>query len=176
MSNLELGLPNFDGFGVEKLGRDASEKIEDLNGKRYYVMELSNRLLFPLKSGNILIKSAEVGIMISLFDGRRVLKTKPVVVKVKPLPELNRPVGFGGAVGDYRLSIDQLSYNVTANTPLTMKVLLEGEGTLKSIQDLNIEDGTNYKLYKSNVKEFLDPSGFIVNRKLFEYIFISSTN
>ena len=172
MSNLELGLPSFEGFGVEKLGRDTNEKIEVFEGKRYYVMELTNRLLYPLKSGNILIKPAEVGIMISLFDGRRVLKTNPIVVKVNTLPEKKRPLQFNGAVGDFSLIIDQASYSVTANTPLTMKVTLEGTGNLKTIQDLQFQEKSNYKLYKSNIEEYLDSSGFIVNKKVFEYIFI----
>jgi hypothetical protein len=105
---------------------------QKLSGKEYNVYTLRKAQLYPLQAGNIALESAElennvqfirdnyakknVNGFSNLFDDFSnamvppeavinqtvYLKSKPVNIVVKPLPEAGKPVSFKGSVGKFK--------------------------------------------------------------------------
>jgi hypothetical protein len=123
-----------------------------INGRRYLVNELRTAL-FPTKPGNLSISPARVTVTVpdrsrrrsrdpfSFFDGvfeqgKRVeLKSKPLTVKVKPLPLEGKTDNFSGGVGSYRISATVDKTEVEVNEAITLTVKISGRGNVKSIPE-----------------------------------------
>lgn len=148
-SVIDLTNPDMEGFTRQKL-----------NGREYNVYTIRKAQLYPLQSGNIEIESAELENTIQfikdeylennggnpgdLFDsyGSTIvpqdgiinqvmsLKSSPVSIIVKPLPETNKPVTFSGAVGKYFIEAQLQKTDFPLNEPGKLVVKVTGSGNL----------------------------------------------
>jgi hypothetical protein len=110
------------------------------------------------------------------FFGRNVelkpvtLSTDPVMITVLPLPADNAPPGFSGSVGTFTLEMHASPTNVAVGDPITLRIRIEGRGTLDSIALPPLDDWREFKVYPPNSKvESEDPLG-IEGAKTFEMV------
>jgi len=134
-------------------------KIEKLNGKEYNVYSLRKAQLYPLQAGTFPLDPMEVENNIqfikeeylrqakkqgnfwggdpSLFlpadayvNQKMVLRSTPVTILVKPLPDSNKPVDFAGAVGNYSITARLEKNNFGINETGKLTLTISGEGNL----------------------------------------------
>ncbi len=144
--------PEATGFWVEDLP-PVRRIYEEVDGVRYLVYEKKSAL-FPTSPGTLTIGPATlklVGVGLSdpsridpfqMFNGdpfammRRgapeLLRTDPISISVRALPAAGRPADFSGLVGEYSLSARLDKETVEANQPLTMTLIVSGDGNLQT--------------------------------------------
>ncbi|MDP6923181.1 MAG: BatD family protein [Candidatus Scalindua sp.] len=176
-------------FLAEKLGDERRyEEVRD--GILYNVIELRTAL-FPLVSGKIEIPPAsfKCNIIIqqqrnrgSLFDefmgggGRRYpveRSTEPVKLVIKPLPIVDRPEDFTGAVGKYTMDVLAKPTKVKVGDPITLTINIRGEGNIQTIgEPLLAPDGMkDFKAYDFEAKVTITDRGYgIKGEKLFNKV------
>ena len=110
------------------------------------------------------------------FFGRSrsvLLQSEELQIEVLPLPEQGRPAEFTGAVGRFQLSVEAQPTQVAVGDPVTLRVLVEGEGNMAAVQPLQVDAAAGVKLYDPKVEEEERiTNGVYGGRRLFEYILI----
>ena len=190
-SVIDLTNPDMQGYTREKL-----------NGREYNVYNIRKALLYPLQHGNIELESAELenkvqfikddyinkrgGDLYDLFDnfgGTMVpqeglinqvmnLKSKPVTILVKPLPDANKPVSFSGAVGKFFIEAQLQKNNFPANEPGKLIVKIAGSGNLPLLTAPTLQWPSGIDPFDPKVSEELDKLTIPVSgSKTFEYGF-----
>ena len=122
-------LPDFTGFLVEKLPDEKGSTVV-MRGKTYQVQEYVRRL-YPQKTGQILITSAQLKLPIK--GNPKTLKTKPIPLNVQPLPEVRRPTNFMGAVGEYNITAQVDRNKLEVRKALTLTLEIFGVGNIKTV-------------------------------------------
>lgn len=74
----------------------------------------------------------------------------PHKVNVLPLPRQNKPKHFTGAIGKFTIAASTSTDTVMVGDPITMKIIISGEGNFARINSPIITDGTKWKSYKPN--------------------------
>lgn len=64
------------------------------------------------------------------IDENVTLDTKPLTITVKPLPEVNKPANFNGAVGNFTIEASLANRTVAAQDEATLHVVVKGTGNL----------------------------------------------
>ena len=101
------------------------------------------------------------------------LQSEELQIEVLPLPEQGRPEEFTGAVGRFQLSVEAQPTQVAVGDPVTLRVLVEGEGNMAAVQPLQVDVATGVKLYDPKVEEEERiTNGVYGGHRLFEYILI----
>ena len=176
-------------FLAEKLGEERRyEEVRD--GILYNVIELRTAL-FPLVSGKIEIPPAKFKCNIiirqqrnrgSMFDefmgggGRRYpveRSTEPVKLIIKPLPTVDKPEDFSGAVGKYTMDVLAKPTKVKVGDPITLTINIRGEGNIQTIgEPLLAPDGMKeFKSYDFETKVTITDRGDgIKGEKLFNKV------
>jgi hypothetical protein len=166
--NIQLNLP-FDSFREEALGKPRDYN-QVLNGLKYQTSEFSTAL-FPTKAGAIEIPGASINLDLvirdrrtqshdpfNLFFGRsgrlqhKIIRTKPISINVRALPENGKPLDFSNLVGKFEISatIGKLKFKAGDTSTLTVKI--SGVG---NIQDaiFSLPDMTkDFKSYSDEPK------------------------
>ncbi len=173
LENPDYTPPNYHGFWSEAIGEEGPE-IEEINGARYYVWT-SRTALFPISSGEFTIGEAMVryvaederarrdpfGIFGSdpfgFFGGTRgregIVKSKPIEIEVLPLPKQGMPDDFTGAVGKFSIAVEPQSAEVRVGESLTLLVTVEGEGNLKSVDDIPVPRIEGFRVFAPKARE-----------------------
>ena len=176
-------------FLAEKLGEERRyEEVRD--GILYNVIELRTAL-FPLVSGKIEIPPAKFKCNViirqqrsrgSLFDefmgggGRRYpveRSTEPVKLVIKPLPVVDKPEGFTGAVGKYTMDVLAKPAKVKVGDPITLTINIRGEGNIQTIGEplLAPKGMKDFKAYDYEAKVTITDRGDgIKGEKLFNKV------
>lgn len=122
-------LPSLPDFRVEEISTRPSQ-TRQIRGKTFWIEE-HVRQLYPQKTGQIVIQPA--ALVLPLPSGRKTLKTKPLQLTVKPLPEAGKPQHFSGAIGEYQISAQIARSWVEAGNALTLSVRVSGRGNMKTV-------------------------------------------
>ena len=144
-------IPKFPGFWSEELFRPNQIKFKNIaiNGVQYQKGILYKVALFPISGKELEIEPLSLKIQIQKKKKRRgrdpffdpffdsfftetetkILRSKKREIFIKDYPK-SRPIGFTGAVGDFKIStaIDTDSINV--NEAITFSVIIEGTGNM----------------------------------------------
>lgn len=113
----------------------------------------------------------------SVIQENVTLKSEPVTVTVKPLPESEKPAGFKGAVGSFKLNAGVDKKNITTDDAGNLKITISGAGNIQMINAPKIawpkgidgyepkvtEDIDKYSVPMQGTKEFVYP--FTVSKK-----------
>ena len=172
-------MPSFAGFWTQRLNIDANRWVrEELNGKIYDACPIAEYLLFPQQSGQLTIDPLEISAVVHMqvqrnsfgnnpladfFGGpqieevKRTIKSKPINIKVKALPE-SAPASFSGAVGEYEMVVTPPSDNIVANSAVTYTVKISGSGNLSMIQAPQVELPTSFEQYSVKSSESIQAS------------------
>ena len=185
-------LPTFVGFWTEDLfvAQQLASHQEIRGGVSYSVAPLRRVALFPTGAGTHAVGTLAVscdipqqrrgGALDDFFAGdpffgrsRSVLRqSEELQIEVLPLPEQGRPAEFTGAVGRFQLNVEAQPTRVVVGDPVTLRVLVEGEGNMAAVQPLQV-DAAGVKLYDPKVEEEERiTNGVYGGRRLFEYILI----
>jgi hypothetical protein len=168
-------MPKLEGFWSEDVESPTQLSGEQrvVNGIPYRTYLLRRRALFPMKSGTLSITPAEADITTGfLFAGHRVHRVSNALeVEVKPLPP-GGPKGLSNAnVGEWRLSLEATPTRVELGQPVTVKVILEGEGNVKNVTPPRLEVPAALKVYDPTTDDKVTPSRFrIQGSRVMEYL------
>ncbi|MGH9460320.1 MAG: BatD family protein, partial [Vicinamibacteria bacterium] len=154
--------PQLTGFWVEEVqaARNPEPQETTVNGETFYVFDLNPKsILFPTKAGDVTIGPATFSMAVrgssDPFDSfffrtadtiRR--SSEPVTLTVKPLPTEGRPANFSGAVGQYELGLEVDKEKVAAGDPLTVDVVVQGQGNLKTVEVPELPTPQNFRAYE----------------------------
>jgi len=129
-----IPLPSTEGFYVGPILQDTD--VEARNGWEYRVQR-ARQLLFPTGTGTFVIGpwSWQGDIWGSTRQGLQhrylSLRTDPIEIEVKPLPE--RPANFTGAVGRFRVKASVLRAEIVQGTPTELVIRIQGQGNPDAI-------------------------------------------
>ncbi len=187
----DVKFPTFDGFLKTDIETPPLRSLEreNVNGQIYGTGVISRVVLFPQKSGTLVIDPVEIQCLVqqrssrssnSFFDDffdsyqtiKKRIKSPALKINVKPLPA-GKPMGFSGAVGSFTLtgSIDKTE--VKANEAVTLKLRVSGNGNLKLISPPEVNFPLDFETYdpkiNSNLKTTINGTS---GSKTFEYLMI----
>jgi len=203
IANLSLKkASSFNGFWSKNL-TDNNQQLQQsrqvINGKEYTVAEISRYAVFPQKTGKLTIEPAELECVAQLrtqqkrsrsndpfedffndpFFNRNVrniettLKSKPITINVKTLPERGKPADFNGAVGDFTFKSDLDRNQLVANDALTLTLSISGKGNLELVNLPDVRFPTDFETYDPKVSSNIKTSSSGINgTKKFEYLAI----
>ena len=189
LTQLEGKLPTLDGFQIQEipLPRNKEFQLEQYNGQNYKTVVWSQYVLFPQKSGKLVIPSITYeGIVVvpnrnidpleAFFNGtggaievKKKITTPSLTINVLPLPA--KPEGFSGAVGQFRLSSSINGKEVSTNDAVTLKIDVKGSGNMKLINTPVIEWPKDFETYDAKVNDnFKLTTSGLQGTKSFEYL------
>lgn len=133
---------------------------EQIGGEPYYTLELDNRVFFPVKSGTYTV----VPFGVDIID-RRVYRVNADEknIKVKPLPNNDRPDSFTGLVGDFDFEVVLSNNEAGLNEVITLQLTITGEGNFHHAiaPELNLPDEIELYADPVEVKEYeIGKNGF----------------
>ncbi|MDP8286584.1 MAG: BatD family protein, partial [Candidatus Electryonea clarkiae] len=165
-----------------------------VNGREYRSAVIHKLLLYPTRHGELSIGPMDLTLEIqekrksrrsrSLFDNffddpfgtsrvQKQVSSKPKIVKVKPLPDLGRPAGFDGAVGEYKINARLDRDTVNTNESVTLKVTISGNGNIGFLPEQSISIPPDIERYDPEIKEHAEPlGGKLHGKKTFTYLLI----
>ena len=146
------------------------------NSRNYTLYELEKQRLFITKPGTYTIEPAIIdfyGIKTTdVFSNYEpmTLKTKPLNIKIIPLPE-NAPKGFDGAVGTFQLTSDIKSSKLDTKESTTLEIILSGNGNFQNIENISFNIDNSIEVYSTNSRF---ESGKDFNKKIWEILLVPS--
>ncbi len=178
----DIQFPEFKqiGFNVDEFQKP-TEYQEIVGGIRYQVAEFKT-FIYPTRVGkfsigpvkqksNILIRSTESrrrfgsGGLDSFFNddffGRPferyqkhpiTIESNELSMEVLPLPEQGMPNNFSGAVGQFEFEATVSPREVKVGDPVTLRMNVQGEGSLKTVAIPSLKKSDNFKLYEPQIK------------------------
>lgn len=141
----ELDKPKYNDFWSQNI--DIKQLVAEegmFKGQRYRFVTLRKTVLYPQKSGRLKIEPLALDIDVQLPSNRRDMFGRVLItegnkrvsagtktIKVKPLPEAGKPVGFTGAVGNFDFKVRPTKTNLKNGESLDLVVSVSGKGNLK---------------------------------------------
>jgi hypothetical protein len=184
---------------------DMSYHTEKFEGREYNVYDIRKVQLYPLLAGNLELGVVEMENMVKFikadyinrhpdilsdmfrdFAGGAIpaagmenhkvtLQSNPLTVSVKPLPDLNKPAGFKGAVGNFKIDSRVEKNKFSTDDAGRMAIIISGEGNMQLINAPVVNwpagiEGFDPKATDDLYKGTVPVSG----RKIFEFPFTVS--
>ncbi|MBZ4651939.1 MAG: hypothetical protein JG761_739 [Proteiniphilum sp.] len=164
----KIQFPEFEGFMVEEIDLPANKQLqmERYNGRNYYTADLRKTLLFPQRPGRITIPSGTLEMVFSVPSGKKIssffgpqelmvdvkkaLKTNPLDIEVKPLPE-GKPASYANAVGSFTMKSHLSNTASKANEAITLQLEISGTGNLKLIRNPVVGFPDNFEQFDPTV-------------------------
>ena len=142
----ELDTPKFQDFWSQYIEEKGKQQIYETTykGKPYRYVILRKAVLYPQKTGQLIIEPLTLDVPIDvegnnrdIFGRRRMTRVNRTIsagkriINVKPLPIEGRPDNFSGAVGNFNLSVSTNKPTLDANEALELNIRVKGIGNLK---------------------------------------------
>lgn len=192
VSNNVKKLPALNGFWSQDIDNKGQAQLvkEYVDGEQYYVAELKKTILFPQRTGTLEIDPMEMDIVVRLRNNSRsrsifdqffgsyqdvayTIKSKPVKIQVKALPEKNKPESFNGAVGKYQLESKINKTKLKTNEAITLSYTLSGKGNIKLVEVQKPEFPNDIESYDPKIKDNINVSASgVTGSRTFEYLLI----
>ncbi len=144
---LTPSLPEFSDFLVEELPNEKGVTVR-VQGKTFKVQEYVRRL-YPQKTGQILIRPAQLKLPIK--GNPKTLKTKSVPLSVQPLPEDRKPTNFTGAIGQYNITAQVDRKKLQVRKALTLSLQITGSGNIKTVTPPQIPANSGFRIDHQNL-------------------------
>lgn len=195
-------LSSFSGFWSQNLMKE-NDKLQQttqvIDGEQYVVAEIRKIALFPLKSGKLVIDPLELECVAQVkrqtrtrtgdpfFDDffndsfmnssyatvEKTLKSNPIIISVRPLPEAGKPADFSGAVGNFAFRSEVDKTRLKTNEAVTLKCVVSGEGNIQLIDKMNVTFPPDFETYDPKVtSDIRTTGGGISGSQTFEYLLI----
>ncbi|PQJ20260.1 BatD family protein [Nonlabens tegetincola] len=141
----EVNSPKYADFWSDNIdNRNSLVKEGTYKGKPYRYKVLREAILYPQKTGKLIIEplTLEVDVVVPTgqrsFTGRPYMTTEQITVSagkrtidVKDLPLDGRPANFNGAVGQFEFQVETDQVQIEAGESMTASVQVGGVGNLK---------------------------------------------
>ncbi len=175
-SNLSKN-PSFNGFSVIEMTQPNDGlgfSNEKLNGKYYNVYTIRKAQLYPLQPGQLEVESATLDNKISFikYSGNNgnnynvdpnalitetvALTSKPGIITVKPLPEVGKPSGFKGAVGNFTMETILQKNNFTTDEAGKIFITIAGSGNMHLLTLPDIKWPPGFEVFDVKVTDNTD--------------------
>ena len=175
--------PKFNDFWSQNIDIDQLEVKEgEYGGEPYQYVELRKTLLYPQKTGELVIEPLTVALSVQVPSDKRDIfgrrqyeyiekntSAKTRKLQVKPLPEEGKPANFTGAVGQFDIALNTSKTSLEARESLTANLKISGTGNLSlmSLPDLKIP--ASLEVYEPERKDsyrttYRGLSGYISNK------------
>ena len=187
-------IPKFPGFWSEELFRPNQIKFKNIaiNGVQYQKGILYKVALFPISGKELEIEPLSLKIQKQKKKKRRgrdpffdpffdsfftetetkILRSKKREIFIKDYPK-SRPIGFTGAVGDFKISTATDTDSINVNEAITFRVIVEGTGNmgLFTIPKMSFADDIDQFPPKENFEKnvFRDE---LSGKMIWEYILV----
>ncbi|HEV2331259.1 MAG TPA: BatD family protein [Verrucomicrobiae bacterium] len=163
---LQLTAMPADGFTVGKMSQGSTERAR-IGDHMYSVVPISIALT-AVKTGALSVGPISASIVVfvngengnwgpfgGFFGGQQkqvTMATDPVSATSVPLPSVNVPPDFNGAVGDYTMSVNAGPTNIAVGDPVTVRVQISGRGSFDSISLPSHADWHDFKIFTPTSK------------------------
>ncbi len=141
----ELDKPKYNDFWSQNI--DIKQLVGEegmFKGEKYRYVVLRKTVLYPQKSGKLVIEPLSLDIDVQLPTNRRDMFGRVVVtngnkrvsagaktIAVKALPEAGKPEDFSGAVGKFDFKVTPSKTNLKSGESLDLVVSVAGSGNMK---------------------------------------------
>jgi len=141
----ELNKPKYNDFWSQNI--DIKQLVAEegkYNGEKYRFVTLRKTVLYPQKSGKLVIEPLSLDVDVQLPSNRRNIFGQVLLVEdhkrvsagaktisVKALPESGKPANFSGAVGRFEFKATPSKTNIKSGESLDLEVSVSGTGNLK---------------------------------------------
>lgn len=141
----ELDKPKYNDFWSQNI--DVKQLVLEegmFKGEKYRFVVLRKTVLYPQKSGKLVIEPLSLDIDVQLPTNRRDMFGRVVVtndnkrvsagaktIAVRALPEAGKPADFSGAVGKYDFRVTPSKTNLKSGESLDLVVSVSGNGNMK---------------------------------------------
>lgn len=191
LTQLEGKMPDLTGFHSQEvpLPQQKSFHLERVNGKTYRAVTWSQYVMYPQMTGNLQIPSITFkGIVVqqnrsvdpfeAFLNGgsgyvevHRNIVAPGLTVQVDPLPA--KPAGFSGGVGKFNISAQLTKKEVKAGDPVTLRVVVGGNGNLKLIKQPEVNFPKDFDKYDAKVtdKTKLTSTG-VGGNMIYDFLFV----
>jgi len=183
--NLNWGAPpSYRGFAAENLdlARQLDPHMENFGGALYHVAFLKSTAFFPLQSGEMSIPPLDLQFEVpgrqrdffgQILTEARSLSSRPLGLKVKPLPEEGKPPSFGGAVGKFTISARLDKAELPAHDSVRLIVSVSGDGYSEFVGEPKLSLPPSFEVYPPEVNRNLGKAaGRFQTRKDFSYLMV----
>ncbi len=158
-------MPTFDGFWAENV-YDANQfdfQRKTVDGRAYDVSVLKKVVLFPLSPGETAIKPMAFNVAVlqaprdffGFFGSTENVRieSKPITLRVLPLPDKDKPKEFTGGVGRFTMSasLDRATSNNSEAINLTVRIT--GTGNIRLIEKPEIPSVTGLRILDPEIKD-----------------------
>ena len=144
-NSTEINKPKYNDFWSQNI--DIKQFVAEegmFKGEKYRFIVLKKIVLYPQKSGKLIIEPLALDIDVELPSNRRDMFGRMVVtqgrkrvsagsktINVKALPETGKPEDFSGAVGNFNFKVTPTKTNLKNGESLDLVVSVTGKGNLK---------------------------------------------
>lgn len=185
------------GFWVEDFPPQglATRHEKQIGGHRYVIADVRSIALFPTEAGEVEITPGDLKVDVEITSndpfssfysrdifGRRryvpravttkvetrILKTDPIKILVKAMPEQGKLNSFSGAVGHYTLDASVDSSEVEEGEAITLRVRLAGEGNLNTVSLPKVPLLDHFKFYEATSSLNLVKDRYIIEGEKIE--------
>ena len=185
--------PEFKGFMAQEVDVPQNQQwnLENYNGNNYRVATLKQTILYPQKSGTLIINKGTFDVTMrvrnqnnnrtkSIFDDffetysdvKKTVASNSIKIEVDPLPA-GKPKNFCGVAGSLGMTSSITGTNVKANDAVTIRLKISGSGNLKMIPTPNFTFPPDFEVYDPKVNNaFKNTSHGVTGTKTIEYLFI----
>lgn len=170
-------LPDFNGFWSQEIKINTQSvdwTTEIFNGARYNVAVLKKVILLPERFGKLALDPLAMTFVVrqsvpsndpleqffggAVKDVKYKIKSMPISISVKQLPEAGKPASFQGAVGSFAIasSIDKSA--LKANEAINYKLKVSGRGNFKLLKTPELTLATDIEKYDPKISDQLTES------------------
>lgn len=183
-------LPEFKGFLKQELEiGEIQTELEHYNGRNYQTAVIYRTLLFPQRSGDIVIDPAQFEAVLrvqnraqvrSIFDDffnsyttvAKPLTAPSVTIHVSELPA-GKPSGFSGGVGQFTINSRISNTDLQANEAVTLTLTIQGTGNMKLLKTPAVDWPEGFEVYDPKVtNNFKNSLSGVSGTKTIEYLAI----
>lgn len=189
-------LPQYPGFWAEELetSNNINFTTETYEGKKFKVGILKKVALFPTQTGELSVTPFELDVPVQIQKKRRnnnvfddffndpffgigqtidfTAKSNSLKINVQPLPSVNVPDSFNGAVGNFSMDSQIDKKQTKTNEPVTLKITINGTGNISLLDMPGIELPAGFEKYDPKVNEQITRTGRISGKKTAEYLIV----
>ena len=171
LTQLNGKMPDLTGFHTQEipLPQQKSFHVEQVNGRPYRCVTWSQYVMYPQMTGKLEIPSITFkGIVVqqnrnvdpfeAFFNGgsgyvevKRDIVAPGLTIQVDPLPA--RPDNFSGGVGRLNISAQIDKTSVKAGEPVSLRVVIGGNGNLKLIKQPVVSFPKDFDTYDAKVTD-----------------------
>ncbi len=188
---LDGKMPELNGFHTQEvdLPRQKTFHTESLDGRNYHCVTWSQYVMYPQMTGDLEIPPITFkGVVVhenrnvdpfeaflnggsGYIEEKREVEAPGIKIHVEPLP--NKPAQFSGGVGRFNISAQLDKTEVSAGSPVNVRVVVGGTGNLKLIKQPELELPKDFDKYDPKVtdKTNLTANG-VEGNMIYDYLII----